>query len=261
MFAVLANIFNFGVVELFLQKVEFLHEIFFFFFLPWAAGVRTAAAQWSKRKSGTRKEKLGVCVSDVPRCRLCLARQPTSTIPIAVAEIANDSQEPRFFVSSNQTHSDQKWNLAKAKPKGSWGQGGIEVNSSWRTGALFQLTQYVCLTALWFLPVTLYSFAFAFFLSLSTRAMQEEKELVFSQWGTSPPAGVGLRLLTLLHCVLIIYGNSDHFGWGAKWSCSKNLLWGPSSRNSWRTNWITKARLWSLFLQENPGIAHHFLST
>lgn len=32
MFAVLANIFNFGVVELFLQKVEFLHEIFFFFF-------------------------------------------------------------------------------------------------------------------------------------------------------------------------------------------------------------------------------------
>lgn len=34
MFAVLANIFNFGVVELFLQKVEFLHEIFFFFFFP-----------------------------------------------------------------------------------------------------------------------------------------------------------------------------------------------------------------------------------
>lgn len=31
MFAVLANIFNFGVVELFLQKVEFLHEIFLFF--------------------------------------------------------------------------------------------------------------------------------------------------------------------------------------------------------------------------------------
>lgn len=90
---------------------------------------------------------------------------------------------------------------------------------------------------------------------------EEEKELVFPDGDPLPLAGVGLRELTLLHCVLIIYGNSDHFGWGAKWSSSKNLLQGPSNMNSWRTNCITKARLWSLFLQENPGLAHCFLST
>lgn len=45
MFAVLANIFNFGVVELFLQKVEFLHEIFFFFF--------PSLSSWSQDRCST----------------------------------------------------------------------------------------------------------------------------------------------------------------------------------------------------------------
>lgn len=38
---------------------------------------------------------------------------------------------------------------------------------------------------------------------------EEEKELVFPDGDPFPVAGVGLRELTLLHCVLIIYGNSD----------------------------------------------------
>lgn len=159
-------------------------------------------------------------------------------------------------VSSNQTHSDQEWNLAKTKPKKQLrAESGVEVNSPWRTGVLFRLTQCLC-RPLWFFPVTLCSFGFPLFLSA-----EEEKELVFPDGDPLPLAGVGLRELTLLHCVLIIYGNSDHFGWGAKWSPSKNLLQGPSNMNSWRTNCITKARLWSLFLQENPGLAHCFLST
>lgn len=59
----------------------------------------------------------------------------------------------------------------------------------------------------------------------------------------SLPGALPSAELTLLHCVLIIYGNAGRFGRGAEWSPSKNLLQGPSSRNSWRISWITKARL------------------
>lgn len=46
--AVLANIFNFGVVGLFLQKVEFLHaEIFFFFFLLFPEQLESVTVQHS----------------------------------------------------------------------------------------------------------------------------------------------------------------------------------------------------------------------
>lgn len=58
MFAVLANIFNSGAVELFLQKVEFLHEIFLFF--------PVFPEQLESVHCSTREEQFGVCVSDVP---------------------------------------------------------------------------------------------------------------------------------------------------------------------------------------------------
>lgn len=118
---------------------------------PWAAAISAAAAQWSKPESSTRERGAwGMCFRRAP-----LQIVPTSMFPIAVAEIADDSQEPHCFVSSNQTHSDQEWCLAQAKPKSSWGQGGGELNSPWRTRALFQLTQQVSLTTLWFLPALL----------------------------------------------------------------------------------------------------------
>lgn len=77
-------------------------------------------------------------------CPIADGALPTSSFPIA----ANDSQQPRSFVSSNQTHqvlSGFKFGEGQAK-KAAEDKGGIEVNSSRRTGALFQLTQYICLT-------------------------------------------------------------------------------------------------------------------
>lgn len=158
-------------------------------------------------------------------------------------------------VSSNQTHSDQEWNLAKAKPKKQLRAGWFWSQLSLESWGFISADTVSLLTTLIFPGHSLLPWL-PLFLSV-----EEEKELVFPDGDPLPLAGVGLRELTLLHCVLIIYGNSDRFGWGAKWSSSKNPLQGPSSMNSWRTKWITKARLWSLFLQENPGLAHCFLST
>lgn len=274
MLAVLASIFSFGVVGLLLQKVEFLHvEIFlsfFLFFLSFLEQLESVMQQWSEAKSSEQHQGRGAW-----RHTACF----NADCALAAAHI---------HVSHSGGGRDCKWltgikfpcalrpnpsstvrpgmSFGKAQAKSCWGQAGAEVNSSRSPWPGFWLTPCLCLTALC-------CSASCLSCPWTPGPCRRRRRWIFPRREPLSPARCGVGAgsivaargpsqcgLTLLHCVLIIYGNSERSGWGAKWSSSKNLLQGPSSRNSWRISWITKARLWSLFLQENPGMAHCFSS-